>query len=231
MEVVVAPLQYSWLVKTNGVGVGLTVMVNVFGIPLQPNAFVGVTVMVATKGEIPAFVAVKTGIFPVPLAANPIEGVLLVHEKIVPAMVLLKAIPFCMALLQSVKLLRAFTVGSGLTVIVNVFGVPVQPFNEGVTVIVAVKAVLPVLVSVKGFMFPVPIAGRPILVFELFQVNTVPDSEPLKVMASGVCPLHFCWFGIAPTVGVGLITKELLVVVEPHSLVTFKEKENVPEVL
>ena len=149
---------------------GLTVIVNVFGIPLQPNAFDGVTVRVATTGEIPAFVAVKAEILPVPLAANPMEGVLLVHEKVVPTEELLKVIAFCSVVLQSTELLKVFTVASGLTVIVNVFAGPEQPLSEGVTVIVAVKTVVPVLVRVKGFIFPVPAAINPIAVLLFVQL-------------------------------------------------------------
>lgn len=66
------------------VAVGFTVMVKVEGIPVQPLA-VGVIVMVATTGAVPGLVAVNTGILPVPLAARPIEGVLLVHAYVVPA--------------------------------------------------------------------------------------------------------------------------------------------------
>ena len=149
---------------------GLTVIVNVFGIPVQPNAFDGVTVIVATTGEIPAFVVVKAGILPVPLAANPMEGVLLVHEKVVPTEELPKVIAFCRAVLQSTELLTVFTVVSGLTLIVNVFAGPEQPLSEGVTVIVAVKTVDPVLVRVKGFIFPVPVAINPIAVLLFVQL-------------------------------------------------------------
>lgn len=149
---------------------GLTVIVNVFGIPLQPNAFDGVTVIVATTAEVPGFVAVKAGIFPVPLTAKPMEGVLLVHEKVVPADALLNGIAFCRAVLQSTELLTVYTVASGLTVIVNVFASPEQPLSEGVTVIIAVKTVVPVLVRVKGFIFPVPAAINPIAVLLFVQL-------------------------------------------------------------
>jgi hypothetical protein len=60
------------------VGVGFTVMVNVFEAPGQPFA-VGVTVMVAVTSAVPVFVAVKDAIFPVPLAARPILAVLFVQ--------------------------------------------------------------------------------------------------------------------------------------------------------
>lgn len=53
-------------------GAGLTVMVKVRGWPLQPNS-VGVTVMVATRGVKPVFVAEKL-MFPAPLAAKPMAG-------------------------------------------------------------------------------------------------------------------------------------------------------------
>jgi hypothetical protein len=53
-------------------------MVNDKGVPVHPFA-VGVTVMVAITGAVPLLVAVKDGIFPVPLAASPMDGVLLTH--------------------------------------------------------------------------------------------------------------------------------------------------------
>ena len=64
------------------VGVGFTVMVNVCGVPLQSTPsfeYTGVTVMVATTGVNPAFVAVNEAMLPVPLAASPMEGVSLVQ--------------------------------------------------------------------------------------------------------------------------------------------------------
>ena len=46
---------------------------------------VGVISIVAPTGVIPMLVAVKPGIFPVPPAARPMVGLLLVQEKVVPA--------------------------------------------------------------------------------------------------------------------------------------------------
>jgi hypothetical protein len=60
------------------VGAGFTVIMNVIGAPVQPFA-VGVTVIVATTGVVPALIAVNEGISPVPLAASPIDGVLFVQ--------------------------------------------------------------------------------------------------------------------------------------------------------
>ena len=54
-------------------------MVKVFDGPLQPTGKVGVTVMVATTGAVPALTAVKEAILPVPEAANPMPGVLFVQ--------------------------------------------------------------------------------------------------------------------------------------------------------
>jgi len=53
-------------------------MVKLLGVPAQPLAD-GVTVMVATIGVVPVLMAVNTGIFPFPLPARPIAGLLLVH--------------------------------------------------------------------------------------------------------------------------------------------------------
>ena len=58
--------------------VGNTVIENAIGVPIHPLA-AGVTVMVAITGAVPALVAVNEGISPVPLAASPIDGVLLVQ--------------------------------------------------------------------------------------------------------------------------------------------------------
>ena len=60
------------------VAVGLTVIVKRTGKPLHPFA-VGVAEMVAVSMVVPAFIAVNEAIFPIPLAARPMDGVLLVH--------------------------------------------------------------------------------------------------------------------------------------------------------
>ena len=59
----------------NGFG---TVIVKVCAGPVQPFA-VGVTVILATSPLLEVFVAIKDGIFPVPVAARPIAGFELVH--------------------------------------------------------------------------------------------------------------------------------------------------------
>ena len=58
---------------------GFTVMVKLLGVPVHPDALVGVTVMVAVIATEVLLMAVKLAILPVPLAASPIDGVLLVQ--------------------------------------------------------------------------------------------------------------------------------------------------------
>ena len=64
-------------------GVGLTVMVNVWAAPGQPAAD-GVTVIVAVTGVLVKLMAVNAGIFPLPDAAKPIDVLLFVQLKVVP---------------------------------------------------------------------------------------------------------------------------------------------------
>jgi hypothetical protein len=63
------------------VGLGLIVMVNVFVGPLQfaPSFVRGVTTIVAVIGVDPVLIPAKDGMSPVPLAASPIDVVLLVQ--------------------------------------------------------------------------------------------------------------------------------------------------------
>ena len=76
-------------------------------------------------------------------------------------------------------------VTNGLTVMVNVCGVPLHVGelpDVGVTVMVAVIAEAVALVAVKEAMSPVPLAAKPIAVLLLLQLNVAP-AEPLKLMA------------------------------------------------
>jgi hypothetical protein len=60
-------------------GLGLMVIVNVSAVLEHPFA-VAITEIVAKIGAIVLFVGVKTGIFPVPEAANPMLVVEFIHE-------------------------------------------------------------------------------------------------------------------------------------------------------
>ena len=70
-----------------------------------------------------------------------------------------------------------FTCAVGFTVISNGVAGPVQltpPFsNVGVTVIVAITGLVPVLIAVKAGMFPLPEAANPIEVKSFVQLNVV----------------------------------------------------------
>jgi hypothetical protein len=63
-------------------GVGLTVMVKLIGVPVHAPED-GVTVMIAVTAVAVAFKAVNAAILPVPLAARPMEAVLLTQLKVV----------------------------------------------------------------------------------------------------------------------------------------------------
>ena len=70
-------------------------MVNVLDVPAQLTpAFVniGLTVMVAVTADDVALVAIKEAMFPLPLAANPIDGVLFtqLYTTVPPVLLLLK---------------------------------------------------------------------------------------------------------------------------------------------
>jgi hypothetical protein len=71
-------------------------------------------------------VATKLAILPVPAAASPMDGVLLVQLNTVPATAPVNVTAAVDAPLHSVWLATAFTVGVGFTVIVNVIAVPVH---------------------------------------------------------------------------------------------------------
>lgn len=91
------------------VGDGLTVMVKLRAVPWQPMAplvNVGVTVMVATRGDVPPLVAMKEGIpveLPALLAASPIAGLLLLQMYVVvpPVLMVAKVMAAVLVLLQT----------------------------------------------------------------------------------------------------------------------------------
>jgi hypothetical protein len=87
------------------------------------------------------------------------------------------------------------TNGAGFTVMVNCFAGPVHVspalVNLGVTVIVAITGLVPVLTAVKAKISPVPLPPSPIDVVLLFQLYDVP--VPVK-LTSVVCPpLQTTW--------------------------------------
>jgi hypothetical protein len=160
------PLHNTWLATGFTVATGLTVMVKVIGKPLQPLGDVGVTVIVAVIALVRLFAVTKLGIFPVPVAAKPIEGLLFTQLYEVPATPLVNTIGNVVALAQCIWFEIAFTFPVGLTVMVNVLDVPTQLtpafVNVGVIVMVAVTGVLVALVATKDAILPAPVAANPI---------------------------------------------------------------------
>ena len=123
------PLHNTWPATGFTTGVGLTVIVNVIGVPTQPLGPTGVTTIVATNGPLVAFVVTNGAISPLPLAARPMPGVLLVQLYTVPGKlpeVPLNGITSVVAPVQYALFATAAIVGVGLTVIVKVFDAPVQ---------------------------------------------------------------------------------------------------------
>ena len=72
--------------------------------------------------------------------------------------------------LHLVWLVGLVAVGVGLTVMVKVDGTPGQPVDVGVTVIVPVIAVFPVLVAVNEAISPVPLAAKPMAALVFIQL-------------------------------------------------------------
>ena len=116
--------------------------------PAQPFA-VGVTVIVPEIGAPVALVAIKAPILPEPEAPSPMAGLLFVQLYVAVPIDPEKLTAAVKAFAHRVWLVTALTVGRGLTVIVNVIGVPVQPFKLGVTVMVDVIGAPVALVAVK----------------------------------------------------------------------------------
>ena len=85
-------------------------------------------------------------------------------------------------------MLIELTVAVGLTVIVNVEGIPVHPFAVGVTVIVAAIGEVVALVAVNDGILPEPLAASPILVLLLVHVNVVPVTVPDTVVIGAIAP-------------------------------------------
>ena len=136
-------------------------MVKLLSAPLHPFA-VGVMVMVAITGVVPGLIAVNELISPFPFAANPIDVLSLVQAKVVPATPPLKITEAVDALLHKPWSGTVFVVGAGFTLIVKLLLNPGHPFAVGVTVMVPVSTVVPVLVNVNALISPFPVPDNPI---------------------------------------------------------------------
>jgi hypothetical protein len=125
----------------------------------------------------------------------------------VPATLPVKVVAGTTSPLQTIWFDGSFAVGTVLTVITNVVGKPVQPFALGVTVIVPEIFAFVVLVAVNAAMSPLPLAGKPMFVFEFVQEYVVPETLNVlpKATAAVVSPEHNDCPFTAFTVGVGLM--------------------------
>ena len=176
-------------------------MVKVFGIPKHPFAF-GVTVMVAIIADVPEFVVVKLGILPLPVAAKLIEGLSFVQSRVVPEIFPVKEMMPIAAPWHLTRFGIAFTIGFGLTVMVNVLDNPEQPLAVGVTVTVAITGVIPAFMAVKEGMVSLPEAAIPMLGVLLdTQLYVVPETFPVKSIELLASPAQRTTFGVAFTSG------------------------------
>jgi len=154
-------------------------------------------------GAVPASVAVNEGTFPFPEAPSPIAVLLLVHENVVPGVVLVKFEAGTIAPLQTRILAGTTTSGAGFTVMVYVEGIPGHVFAVGVTVIVAVMGVVPGLVAVNEGTFPFPLAPRPMAVLLLVHANVAPGVVLVKFDAGTVAPLQTAILAGTLTIAMG----------------------------
>ena len=106
-------------------------------------------------------VAVDVTVAPV-VALSPVEGL---HEYVsAPEAVSVAELP------EQIFGLFTVTEGLGFTVIVNEIEVPVQPFKEGLTVIVELIGEPELFVTLNVGILPVPDEARPIAVLLFVQV-------------------------------------------------------------
>lgn len=79
-----------------------------------------------------------------------------------------KLIGLLMAWVQNTRSAIPFTLGVGLTVMLNCIGTPMHVLENGVTIICAVMDVLKLFAAVNAVIFPIPDAGKPMEVLLLF---------------------------------------------------------------
>ena len=174
--------------------------------PGQPLA-VGVIVYVTVPAVVPELLSVCAGMFPVPLAVNPVMPA-------VPAAVQLKVVPGVVEVSEAIDVVAPLqidcaagnvTCGVGSIIIVKFTGVPLQPLAVGVIANTTESITLPVLVIVWAGMVPVPLAVKPVrLPLELaIQAKVEPAVVEVGVTAVLVPALHMVCEGIGLTFGNG----------------------------
>ncbi len=123
------PLHTTRLVGWLTCAVGFTVIVNVFAGPgqlLEALVNVGVTIIVATIGELPVLTALNE-IFPLPVADSPIAVLLFVHVyPVVPPVLDVTKLALVLSPLHTTWFDGWLTCPDGFTVIAKVLGIPGQ---------------------------------------------------------------------------------------------------------
>jgi hypothetical protein len=213
--------------------VGFTVIVAVTGVPEQLTPLLvntGVTVIVAVTGAPLLFTAVNVGIVaPEPLAARPMDVLLLVQLKTVPITVPEKLIVAVGEPLQTVWLAgAAVAVGVGLIVIVNCTGAPEQVtpllVNEAVTVKVAVTGAVVVLEAVKAGTLPTPlVVARPIVCAVRDHEKVAPGTLLVNTTEGTAAPLQCVWLATGVTDGIGFTVIVKVIGVPVHTAPTLGE--------
>lgn len=133
-KLVIVPVERKRSVPRSIIGPGSILIIAVFGKPMHPLA-IGVTVIVALTGDEPVLFPENAPILPVPFDAKPIDGVLFVQLKLVPATALEKMTAVVLTWSQSLWLAGCTTSGVGFTIKVKFCEGPEQPFANGAIVI------------------------------------------------------------------------------------------------
>lgn len=127
-----------------------------------------------------------------------------VHENVVPDVKLLNEIavvaPEQIVAVEGVAVAN----GTGFTVMITGSGAPGQPFAVGITVYVTVPGDAPVANSVCAML--VPLDAVPPLAADCVgaaQLNTVPETVPVKAILVVLPEQIVCAVGVAVTLGVG----------------------------
>jgi len=163
--------------------------------------------MTAVIPETAVLVAIKLGIFPVPLAGSPIAGFELVQIRTVPGGLLVKLVDGTVVPAHMIEFAGTMTVGNGFMVMVKLYSAPVQLFSDGITVIVAVMGELELLTAVNAGILPFPLAARPISGFELLQLIVAPGGVLLKLLDGTVDPSQKIWLAGTLIIGRGLTVR------------------------
>jgi len=166
-------------------------MVYCFLTPLHPFN-VGSTSTVLVIAEAVVLVAVKDAVLPVPLAdPKPTAVLLFVHANVEPDGVDENTDAATTSPLHGVTLVSVPNEGVGFMVIVNVFAVPGQPFNVGVTDTVPTMSTPVAFAGAEyAVMSPVPLTAKPTLAFVFVHANVAPVGALTKTAGATLSVAH-----------------------------------------